>query len=153
MVTRVHSQSAEPTIQDGMEWTLEQGAMAGERNASSLTNSFLSTKQEWNYTKFNPRAASIGSAKGAAGATGATEVLIANVACFIGGIIMEDDTVAGDVLLRDVASTGQSVVAMALLSVLNTSTVYPLELMHTLGLTVCGNAVGVAFTVKWRPQV
>lgn len=129
------------------------GNIAGERNPASATNSFLSTKQEWNYTPYNPRAASTGSSKGAAGTAGNVEVLIgAGVPVFVGGIITEDDTVAGSVLLRDAAATGTNVSARALASVLNTVSQYPLELMFNTGLTVCGTAAGVSCIIKWRPQ-
>lgn len=118
-------------------------ALAGER-----TNYAISVG-EWNYTSFNPRAASIGTAVGAAGAVGATEVLIgAGAPVLVGGVYFESDSTAGQsLLLRDVASTGQSVSAKSI----GASTEFD-GLKFNTGLTVCGTAAGVSAIVKWRPQ-
>lgn len=126
-------------------------SMSGERAIGSASNSHLSVHEEWNYTKFNPRAASTGSTKGAAGAAGATELLITSQPCYFGGFITENDTAAGDILIRDEAATGISSIAQALSATLNTVTNHITNELHVRGLTVCGSAAGVSGVVRWRP--
>ena len=127
--------------------------LAGERLPNSAGQSFLATHHEWNITPFNPRAASIGAAKGAAGTAGNVEVLIGlGAPVRVGFIVTEDDTAAGSILLRDATATGVSVSARSLASILNTVSVYPLGWEFLTGLTVCGTATGVAFSVGWRPM-
>ncbi len=125
--------------------------LSGERATGNASNSHLATHEEWNYTKFNPRAASTGSTKGAAGAAGATELLITSQPCYFGGIVTENDTAAGDILIRDEAATGVSSVAQALAATLNTVTNHNINEIHVRGLTVCGSAAGVSGVVRWRP--
>ncbi len=43
-----HSTGAEPTIEDGAQWTAEQGNIAGLRNPGSATNSYLVLREECN---------------------------------------------------------------------------------------------------------
>ena len=142
------------TALKGVAGALVIAALAGEENTTSLLNGYIHMRTKWNVTAFNPRVASIGSAKGAAGAAGNTEVLIgAGSPVFLGKIITEDDTVAGSILLRDAAATGQSISARALASVLNTVSQYDIDAMYNTGLTICGTAAGVSALVLWRPQV
>jgi len=48
MPTLVSSRGHEATIQDGSQWTLEQGVIGGERNTTSLTNNYDAVKHEAN---------------------------------------------------------------------------------------------------------
>lgn len=138
----------------GVSGALVLAALAGEENTTSLLNGYIHMRTKWNVTAYNPRAASIGSAKGAAGAVGNAEVLIGSGSpVFLGKVITEDDTVAGSILLRDTNQTGQSVSARALASVLNTVSQYDINGMYNTGLTICGTAAGVSAFVMWRPQV
>lgn len=102
---------------------------------------------QWNMTPFNPRAASTGSTKGAAGAVGTTEVLIgAGVPVTFGGVIFEDDSTANeDILLRNAAATGTSAAAQSV-----GSGVVNVGANFSNGLCVCGTAVGVSAMVLWR---
>lgn len=126
-------------------------SVAGERANSNASNSHLAVKEEWNYTNFNPRAASTGTTKGAAGSAGNTELLISNVPCYFGGFITENDTAAGDILVRDEAATGVSSIAKALTATLNTVTVFNVNVIHVRGLTICGSVAGISGVVRWRP--
>lgn len=127
--------------------------LAGERLTNSELAGFLATHHEWNITPFNPRAASIGAAKGAAGSAGNVEVLIGlGAPVRVGFVVTEDDTAVGSILLRDVAATGVSVSARSLAAIANTVSVYRLGWEFLTGLTVCGTATGVSFSVGWRPM-
>lgn len=124
--------------------------IAGSRLEGAAIDSFLVTQREWNYTPYNPRVASTGASKGAAGAAGNLEILVVSGPVFVGGIITENDTVAGDILIRDATAVGSSVSARAFASVLNTVSSYDLDWKFANGLTACGSLAGVAFTVKWK---
>lgn len=132
--------------------------VAGERAPGSASGAdYVATRQEWNYSVFNPRAAAIGSAKGTIGSVGTTEVLIGTGApVLLGGVIFEDDSVAGDLLLRDTNVLGANVTHISLPSWPSTAT-QPnndqphLDLIFATGLAVCGTATGVCCVIKWRP--
>lgn len=118
--------------------------LASERDVGT-ENAHSVAVPEWTYTRFNPRAASTGSSVGAAGAAGATEVLISDVPVLLGGVIFESDSTASEeILLRDAAATGASAVAQSV------GANVELGIKTTLGLTVCGTAAGVSAIIKWR---
>lgn len=136
------------TDASGAVHTLEQGTAAGERNVGT-SNAYQAAVGEWNYTVFNPRAASIGSVKGVAGAAGAAEVLLgAGAPVLVGGVYFQDDsTAAEDVLLRDAAAVGQNVAAISIGASMDFD-----GLKFNNGLTVCGTVAGVSAVIKWRAQ-
>lgn len=123
----------------------------GAERQFGTANAYLSHHQEWNYTVLNPRAASIGSAKGAAGTAGATELLVSPLPARIGSIVTQNDTAAGDILLRDTNATGGNIAAIALAATLNTVTVYTMNWMFLTGITIIGSAAGVSCVIQWRP--
>lgn len=133
--------------------------IAGERNPSSATNSYLVTQREWNYTVYNPRAASTGSTLGAAGTVGATEVLITNAACLVGPIFFQaDSTASKGLILRDTNATGNSIAGIYIsptsAAVPTTNAPFGMDGFKFLtGLTVCGEslATGVSAVICWKP--
>lgn len=127
-------------------------ALRAQKNKDSDQNAFLASHGLWNYTAYNPRVASTGATKGAAGSVGNVEVLLSAVPAIIDSIITENDTAAGDILVRDAAATGSSVSARAFAATLNTVTRHDLGWQTVNGLTICGSATGVCFVAKWRPR-
>jgi hypothetical protein len=82
---------------------------AGERIPNNRWASYVVSHQEWLTKTLNPRAASAGATKGAAGTAGNTEIQVGIAGpIFIGRVVTENDTVAGDILLRDAAAVGTS---------------------------------------------
>lgn len=113
---------------------------------------------EWTAVIFNPRTASTGTTLGAAGAAGATEVLVSSVPVLVGGFIFQgDSTGAKGILLRDTAATGNSVAAVYLAPGLvapNAGATFaqyqPNGWKTTTGLTICGEAAGVSGILLYR---
>jgi hypothetical protein len=125
--------------------------MAGEALQGNRWESFIRAHQHWNRKTLNPRAASTGTSKGAAGAAGNTEIQIGSPGpIYIGKIIVENDTAAGEILLRDSAAPGTSAVAQAFTTVLNTGNVIDVNEYFANGCTAVGSVAGISCVITYK---
>lgn len=125
----------EVNVRDGGIGAFMVGAIAGERNQSSLTNSYMVTKQECNVTRV--------------AATG-TQIITTSPAHVFG--FVSNATTGGNVSFFDATASGTTATAL-FVQPTNINFVSPAAMRFESGVSIANTVSGVLndISVLWRP--